>query len=89
MPPPGVEPYGWERGMLLADFEQTREKAEQGIHAAQYNLGVMFDSGIGVRENPAEAARWYLRAAEQGDKEAQSNLGVLYDTGRGVPQDFT
>ena len=49
----------------------------------------MFDSGIGVRENPAEAARWYLRAAEQGDKEAQSNLGVLYDTGRGVPQDFT
>ena len=38
--------------------------------------------------DPAEAARWFRRAADQGDAAAQQNLGVMYANGDGVPQDF-
>jgi hypothetical protein len=39
--------------------------------------------------DPAEAARWYRRAAEQGHAGAQNNLGLLYEEGRGVEQDLS
>jgi len=60
--------------------------AEQGNAAAQYNLGLMYDQGKGVKQDRAEAARWYRRAAEQGILFAQYNLGALYDKGEGVKQ---
>ena len=48
----------------------------------------MYRHGRGVRQDEAEAARWYRRAAEQGHGEAQVNLGVLYEAGLGVRQDY-
>ena len=71
-----------------SDFRQTLQLAEQGVAEAQYNLGVMYDNGQGVRQNYAEALRWYRKAAEQGVAEAQYNLGVMYASGRGVRQNF-
>lgn len=62
--------------------------AEQGLPAAQYNLGFMYERGEGVGQDYAEAAHWFRRAAEQGEVEAQNNLGVLYAAGRGVQRDF-
>ena len=53
---------------------------------AQYNLGIMYDTGDGVPKNDAEAFKWYRKAADQGDAEAQFNVGNGYATGRGVPQ---
>ena len=44
-----------------------RLAAEQGVAAAQYNLGLMYDNGDGVPENDREAVKWYRLAAEQGD----------------------
>ena len=44
--------------------------------------------GHGVPRNPAEALRWYLRAAEQGYAIAQTNAAVLYIQGDGVPRDL-
>jgi len=40
-----------------------------------------------VKQDYAEAVRWYRKAAEQGHALAQCNLGVMYDKGRGVKQD--
>ena len=65
----------------------ARASAEQGDASAQYNLGVMYDDGLGVPLDDAEALRWYHLAAEQGHATAQHNLGVMYGTGEGVPQD--
>lgn len=62
--------------------------AEQGVPAAQYYLGFMFETGRGVPQNYTEAAMWYRRAAEQGDSLAQYSLGLLYDRGFGVPRDI-
>ena len=56
-----------------SDFRQTLQLAEQGVAEAQFNLGTIYDSGQGVRQDYAEAARWYRKAAEQGNTEAQYN----------------
>ena len=52
-----------------------REAAEQGDPAAQFNLGVLYETGQGVPQNYAEAVKWYHAAAEQGEPQAQFNLG--------------
>ena len=66
----------------------TRLAADQGNASAQFNLGVMYDTGAGVPQDYAEAGRWYRLAADQGNAGAQNNLGVMYRNGLGVPQDF-
>ena len=63
-----------------------RRSAEQGHPLGQNNLGVMFDTGRGLREDE-EAVRWYRRAAAQGRAQAQYNLGVMYEFGLGISQD--
>ena len=63
------------------------QAAEQGVAVAQYNLGLMYENGQGVRQDYAEAVRWYRKAAEQGNANAQYNLGVMYGNGQGVRQD--
>ena len=74
------------------DFEKTvmiwRPLAEQGHAEAQYNLGTLYDTGIGVSQDDGKAAKWYRLAAEQGSVKAQFNLGILYHNGRGVSQDY-
>ena len=71
-----------------SDFRQTLQLAEQGVAEAQYNLGVMYAYGQGVRQDYAEAVRWYRKAAEQGYAEAQYHLGGMYHNGQGVHQDL-
>ena len=69
-------------------FRETRPLAEQGLDAAQYNLGIMYQFGLGVPQDGARAARWYRKAAEQGMAEAQNHLGIMYHEGLGVLQDY-
>jgi len=61
--------------------------AEKGHVSAQLNLGVIYNQGIGVKQDYKEAAKWYEKAASQGSSKAQLNLGILYDLGRGVEKD--
>ena len=42
-----------------------REAAEQGHVSSQFNLGVMYDTGVGVPEDKGEATKWIRKAAEQ------------------------
>lgn len=55
---------------------------------AQFNLATKYEGGIGVKQDYAEAIKWYRRAAEQGQADAQYNLGKLYEHGTGVDQDY-
>ena len=64
-----------------------RPLAEEGDPKAQFNLGLLHETGRGVTGDPAEAAMWYERAARQGVTQAQLNLAALHQTGRGVAQD--
>ena len=46
----------------------------------------MYDEGLGVTEDDAEAVKWYRKAADQGHASAQYNLGLMYQYGKGVPE---
>lgn len=75
---------------LLADnLSHWQRLAEKGSANAQFNLGAMYDSGDGVSEDDAEAAKWYQQAADQGHVSAQFNLGVMYANGEGVTENAT
>ena len=65
----------------------VKKSAEQGFAEGQHDLGVMYEEGRGVKQDYAEAAKWYRRAADQGYGYSQNNLGWMYATGRGVPKD--
>ncbi len=65
-----------------------RKAAERGHGKAQYNLGVCYDKGEGVKQDREQAVIWFTKAAEQGDKDAQHNLGVCYENGDGTSQDY-
>lgn len=60
--------------------------AEKGQVDAQYNLGVMYYSGDGVKQDYVEAAKWLRMAAQQGDKPAQYYMGSMCLNGEGVKQ---
>ena len=62
--------------------------AQQGHPAAQFNVGILYEKGLGVASDLGEAARWYLKAAQQGDPDAQYSIGVFYETGSGVEQNL-
>lgn len=55
--------------------------------AAQYLLGVLYEKGRGVKQDYAEALKWYRMAAEQGNPQACENQGNIYENGLGVPKD--
>jgi hypothetical protein len=67
--------------------QEVRVAAEAGDVEAQYNLGVMYDQGLGARQDYGEAAKWYRKSAEQGFPDAQFNLGAMHYSGQGVPKD--
>jgi TPR repeat protein len=68
-------------------FNEFRKAAEQGLAQAQYNLGVCYEYGKGVKKDLREAVKWYRKAAEQGLAQAQYALGISYAQGEGVEQD--
>ena len=82
----GLNQAAWTNDVL--DSRETLQLAERGNAQAQFNLGMMYENGQGVRQDDAEAVKWYRLAAEQGFAQAQSNLGVMYDNGQGVRQDY-
>ena len=69
------------------DLDGTRAKAGRGDAEAQKEMGSIYARGQVVKQNYAEAARWYRSAADQGHAGAQAALGELYEAGQGVPAD--
>lgn len=63
------------------------DAANGGDAAAQYEVGDRFATGEGVKQDMAEAAKWFERAANQGLAAAQYRLATQYEKGRGVKQD--
>ena len=47
----------------------------------------MYAHGRGVRQDSAQAAAWYRKAADQGHAFSQSNRREPHMEGNGVPQD--
>lgn len=79
-------------GVQWLDKDKKPEKASTWMHKAaqqnhreaQYRLGDMYYSGIGVKKDYKESAKWYILAAKNNHTEAQSIVAGLYQQGTGV-----
>ncbi|QOP45693.1 tetratricopeptide repeat protein [Sulfurimonas paralvinellae] len=80
----GVKAY--ENGNYKEAMRLYEKAALQGNTNAQYNLGVMYANGKGVRQDFTKALKWFQIAADHRDASAQYNLGIMYENGRGVRQ---
>ncbi|MEC9455148.1 MAG: sel1 repeat family protein, partial [Pseudomonadota bacterium] len=60
-----------EAGDFRAAYALLLPHAEAGDAAAQYEVGLMLDSGRGTAPDAGAAAQWFLAAAEQNHALAQ------------------
>lgn len=82
----GYEAY--QSGDYAQAYRDWKELADLGDADSQYNIGYLFDAGLGVTESKETAAQWYRRAAAQGHPLAQYNLAAMFVNGSGVPEDY-
>jgi TPR repeat protein len=76
-----------------ADVEKGRQMFEKGAiagnHYAQASLAFLYRDGYGgIKQDSAEAIKWYEKSAAQGNANALGNLGWFYREGVGVAQDY-
>ncbi|HHF0415088.1 TPA: tetratricopeptide repeat protein [Haemophilus influenzae] len=74
----------YEQSDYQTAFKLWLPLAEQGNADAQFNLGLMYYNGRGVKQDDFEAVKWYRKAAEQGNVYAQFIVGGSYLLGKGV-----
>jgi TPR repeat protein len=76
--------------LVLQAFEQQRYEwvyayvkpyADSGDSDAACMIGVLFQLGTGVAQDPSRAEEWFKKAAEWGSVIAWNNLGTLYASG--------
>ena len=65
------------------NIDRLKKWSESGESWAQFNLGGMYDQGIGVKQDDQKAFKLFHLAAKQGHCQAQFNLGNMYDKGQG------
>lgn len=78
-----------DRGDFASALRVWGPLAQKGDANAQFNIGILYEYGLGVVQDYAEAVRCYRMAARQGNVSARFNLAVMYSKGRGVAQDHT
>ena len=66
--------YGMANATSPSEVQAYRLAADRGDAAAEFTLGVLYEKGQGVRQDNAEAVKWYRKAAEQGHLEAKKSL---------------
>lgn len=79
----------YEKQDFSGALNWLRAASEQGHAEANFNLGIMYKNGRGVKQNDAEALMCYLTAAEQGYSIAQTVLGIKYLYGEDVNKNET
>ncbi|MDR3441729.1 MAG: SEL1-like repeat protein [Legionella sp.] len=70
---------GWQQHVnYMSVFYQLYNRAILGDAQAQFEIGQMFQYGIGVTKNNESAIVFYQNAVEQQHLGAEYNLGILY-----------
>jgi TPR repeat protein len=78
----------YQANNLPLAYKDFLAAAQEGHADSQYNVALMYETGLGVDKDAAQAVVWYEKSALQGKAAAQFNLGVLYENGRGTAVDF-
>jgi TPR repeat protein len=75
-------------GANAAAAQNYLTASKAGSTSAMIGIGTLLINGAGVKEDKAEARKWFEKAANDGDVVAMSNLGSVYGAGMGVRVDF-
>ena len=63
------------------DYDETvkqfKDQANRGDPVAQYNLGIIYETGVGGYRDDEMAEGYYRKAARSGDAEAQLQLATI------------
>jgi hypothetical protein len=81
----GVDAFN--KGDFKTAIKHWELLAEYGNADAQYNLGFMYENGIGLKKSDYWAFLWTNKAAQLGQTNAQFALGNMYRTGAGIVKD--
>ena len=71
----------FQRGEYESVFQIALPHAMAGNSEAQCMVSLLYQNGLGVKRDLAEAERWLVKAAAQNDPVAWNNLGTLYAMG--------
>ena len=71
-----------------AKIAELQRSAKLGDGPSQYELGLAYAAGDGVKQDLRLAAYWWQKAADNLDAAAQLQLGTAYAHGWGVPQNM-
>ena len=82
----GMEAY--KQADYATALREWEPLAVRGDEVAQYNMGVLYDSGLGVPVDKARALIWYRKSADQGFALAQNNIGRMFYMGDSVTPDY-
>jgi TPR repeat protein len=69
-------------------FALFQAGALHGNATSMRNLGLFYQSGLGVAQDYGKAREWWEKAVAKDNAEAMNDLGSFYFHGRGVPQDY-
>ena len=81
----GADAY--DKGDYKTAIKHWELLAEHGNADAQYNLGFMYENGIGLKKSDYWAFLWTNKAAQLGQTNAQFAVGNMYRTGAGIVKD--
>jgi TPR repeat protein len=78
--------------VVQRDYEKARkyhlQAAQAGDPRSMFDLGSMYEFGMGVTVDLRQAAVWYRHAAEYGHPQGAYNLGTMLESGEAGQQDL-
>ncbi|MBH0184682.1 MAG: sel1 repeat family protein [Nitrospira sp.] len=69
-------------------IQQWKAECDKGSADGCFNLGLMYATGQGVKQDFFQAVDLYRKACDGGSAAGCLNLGGMYQNGQGVKQDF-
>jgi Sel1 repeat len=87
----GVEYMDGKPGVVERDSEKAmkyhRQAALAGNALSMFDVGTLFEYGMGISKDIAQAARWYGHSARYGLAQGQYNFATMLEAGEGITKD--
>ena len=69
----------YSQGLYDIALKEFTAAAADDDRNAQFNLGIMYENGHGVKQSDVKAGEWFQKAADNGHPEAPMALMLLYE----------
>lgn len=87
----GVEYMDGKGGVVQRDYEKARfyhtQAAKAGDARSMFDLGTIYENGLGVPADLIESAKWFEWAAKYGHPQGQYNFATMIETGEAGRKD--